>query len=103
MGALPVYVDSPKAGTNRKISGKVFCGEGISQYPANQAQIKIMDGKKVIASITTGPTGDYEVSSAFVRNKNYQIEAEAKCGKVSRQFSLMGELSMENLDLYLRR
>ncbi|MEK7356053.1 MAG: hypothetical protein AAB250_06360 [Bdellovibrionota bacterium] len=96
---VPVLERKP---AQRKVSGKVFCGEGISQVPANHASVELVGGAKTVASVSTGNDGAYEISASLDPDSSYSLSAKGSCGKSSR--GLPKDLStLSGADLFLRK
>lgn len=85
-----------------KISGRVFCGEGISQVPANHTVIRLIYSNKVISTTTTDNTGNYSISAPLETKKDYELIASTACG--SSKFSVSKSTQeQKNKDFYLKK
>ncbi len=84
--AAPVYVaaallDSSGRAVN-KISGRVYCGDGMKQRPANRARIDVLDKAKVLTTITTDMDGSYTLQYKPGFREDFQFSISANCGQV---------------------
>lgn len=93
---VPVLTRKP---LSRKIAGKILCGEGLSQRPANHAAVTLIDNDKVIASASTDVNGVYNIVASISVEKTYKLQSSAKCGTSIREISLKED---SNYDLILK-
>lgn len=75
----PVFVGKLKPVT-RKISGRIYCGEGLSQRPANKATVALMNNNKTVQSITTEHDGTFSFSATFELEGKYSYLIKSSCG-----------------------
>ncbi len=75
---VPVLERKP---IQKKIYGKVFCGEGITQVPANHASVALTAKGRSLASVSTDVSGAYTVSTSIENHQSYELKASATCGK----------------------
>jgi hypothetical protein len=61
----------------------VYCGEGISQRPANQAAVVLMKDNLAISTFSTSTDGAYTISASIHSNASYALQVNAKCGSAS--------------------
>lgn len=87
----------------RKFSGQVYCGEGITQTPANHALVSLMHENQTVSSVSTDTTGNFIIAAPIDPEYSYRLSATASCGKYSR--SLPKNPKAENTEeiLYLRK
>ena len=78
----PVFVGERKEVT-RKISGRIYCSEGMKQVPANKATIEIRNKNKVVRSTSAEVDGTYAFSSTFELEGEYVFAIIARCGKLT--------------------
>ena len=94
---VPVLTRKP---IQRKVSGKITCGEGFSQRPAGHVTISLIEGNKVVASTSSNSDGTYNVLVSAAIEKTYQLKASSKCGNAIKEISLTEDA---NFDLNLSR
>lgn len=93
---VPVLTRKP---IYRKITGKVFCGEGLSQYPANHAAVVLTGENKTVASTLTDTNGNFNLLASISVEKAYKLQASSKCGNSTQDLSLKEE---SNYNLILK-
>lgn len=81
---VPVLERAP---IQRKVSGRVFCGEGLSRFPVNYASVRFQRAKQTIASTSTDADGRYVITIATDPNGNFELLASAKCGRASQKIT----------------
>lgn len=96
---VPVLVRKP---LNTKIFGKAFCGEGISNVPANHAEITLLHGDKIISKVWTETNGSFVVSSPRDPELTYILNAKASCGRDTLRISKVFNAEKET-NLYLKK
>lgn len=82
----------------RKISGTVFCGDGVSRFPANAAKVIFFEGSAKIAELSTASNGSFSASEYFKRGVEYTVQATAVCGFKSQVFRIEGA-KLENYQI----
>ena len=97
----PVFVGKTKAVT-RKISGRIYCGEGLKQVPANKATLELKNKDKIVRTLSTEPDGTYSFSSTFELVGPYSFAINSRCGKMLA--ILPSDLShdLENQDFWIK-
>ncbi|MFN7905405.1 MAG: hypothetical protein ACK5P5_09500 [Pseudobdellovibrionaceae bacterium] len=68
----------------RKISGQVFCGEGITQTAVNHATVSLISENKIVTSTSTDIRGNYMISTPLNAEVSYQIKVTSSCGESIR-------------------
>ena len=95
--AVPVL---ERKATLRKISGTIFCGEGLAQTLANKASVELVNGTQTLGSASTSSDGSYSFMAPLNSKLNYSLKAKASCGSASRELlEASKDLSGENLNL----
>ena len=96
----PVYLLERKT-IPMKITGRVFCGEGLTAAGANRADVKIQKDSKVLNSSMAAFDGSYLLEVPYDGSAEYTISALAKCGRAT--VSLPGALTKTttSLDIHL--
>lgn len=97
----PVFVATLKPVT-RKVSGRVYCGEGLAQRPANKATVNIMNNGKMIATATTESDGAFSFSTKFELDGGYEYSVKSSCG--TKTTAVPSDLSrdLENQDFWIK-
>jgi hypothetical protein len=89
---VPVLTRKP---IQRKVSGKIMCGEGLSQRPANHATVSLNDGDIVVASASSNSDGTYTILASILIEKPYQLRVSSKCGNSIKEISLKDDSSFD--------
>lgn len=97
----PVFVGKLKPVT-RKISGRVYCGEGLSQRPANKATIELVIKNKTIKSTTSEVDGSYFFSASFELDGEYSFLISARCGKTTAKLPSDLTNDLLNQDFWIK-
>lgn len=97
IGGVPVLERKPAL---RTLSGRAFCGTGLSQSPVNHAAIQLFDGDNAVASASTDSGGSYLIRASLEVGVVYRLTASAKCGSASTEFPMDGKSVTLN-DLFL--
>lgn len=71
----------------RKISGHIYCGEGLSQRPANRARIDLVEKKKILLTVTSDMDGTYTLSYQPGIKENFQFSISASCGSIKESLN----------------
>ena len=61
----------------RRFSGQVYCGEGVTQTPANHVFVSLMHEDQTVSSVTTDTTGNFILASPIDSEFSYQLSAAA--------------------------
>lgn len=69
----------------RKISGKVWCGEGLTRKSANSARIELKWQNQLVAAISTGADGNYTLSAPLKPEAIYLLTAKGSCGSYTSE------------------
>ncbi len=85
----------------RKISGKVYCGHGLNQSPANNAQIELMQNSTTQFSGKTDANGSYVILQPIEPKKAYFLTAKSKCGETRTEVGFAKNAKDLTQDLYL--
>lgn len=86
----------------RKISGNVWCGEGLTKRPANHARIELKKKKELIASFSTGPDGVYTLSAPLEEDAIYLLTAKSPCGSSKNELKAESK-DFTGINLYLEK
>jgi hypothetical protein len=97
----PVFVGKLKAVT-RKISGRIYCGDGPSQRPANKAAIELVNNKKVVRSTTSESDGTYSFSATFELEGGYSFSIKSNCGQIAAPVPSDLTKDLENQDFWIK-
>ncbi len=97
----PVFVGKTKAVT-RKISGRIYCGEGLKQVPANKATLELKNKEKVVRTISTEADGTYSFSSTFELEGDYIFSITSRCGKIVATLPRDLTHDLENQDFWIK-
>lgn len=90
-------VVDPSGRVLKSIKGHVYCGDGLTQKPANRAQIDLVEKNKILVSATSNMDGSYEMIYKKGFRSDYQITISSKCGNT--QTSLPIELVKNQTDI----
>ncbi|MBL7545159.1 MAG: hypothetical protein JNL11_15180 [Bdellovibrionaceae bacterium] len=64
------------------IKGHIYCGEGVTQRPANRARIDLVSKGKILTSTTSNMDGTYQMNYKAGFKEGYQITiTSSKCGQ----------------------
>lgn len=88
----------------KKVTGKVYCGEGISLKPINHATVNLVENDKIISTVSTDTNGFYVFTFNFsVENpQQYLLQCSEKCGQARKEISFQKELGDLSYDLFLK-
>lgn len=107
LGLVSCAVSGPKnSGTmeaaERRLSGRVVCGDGALSPPAAHARVELKKDFKVVGSVSAGSDGRYVLSASIDPKASYILSAVAACGNGSRALpaGLPGDLREQNLSLF---
>jgi hypothetical protein len=84
VGGPPNIIVTGPLRVERRISGIIYCGEGLSKIQIRQAQIELKDGPHVVSTGTWKENGQYLIRASFEQNKEYQVHVKSKCGEASK-------------------
>jgi hypothetical protein len=87
----------------RKISGRVFCGEGISQTPANHAVITIHKENKNLGTASTDASGSYTLLASMDPLSTYEIRATGSCGKATATLEKGASKESPEIHFFLKK
>lgn len=99
VGSFPV--GNQLAPVMRKITGKVYCGHGLSQVPANKAQVELTQNSITQFSGKTDANGEYVILQALEPKKTYFLSAKSKCGETRTEVGFAKNAKDLTQDLYL--
>ena len=85
----------------RKISGKVYCGHGLSQAPASKAQIELTQNSVTVFSGKSDASGNYVILQTMEPKKIYFLSAKSKCGETRTEVGFAKNAKELIQDLYL--
>ncbi len=77
----PVFIANSKP-ASRKISGRIYCGEGMRQVPANRATVEIKNKNKVTATASTETDGSFAMKATFELEGDYTYAIKGRCGQL---------------------
>jgi hypothetical protein len=87
----------------KKISGKVFCGAGAMQVPANHAMVSLLKGAVKVNSVSTKTNGEYSLSAQFSAKEQYFIEVKANCGDAIQELPKFASETILSMDFNLEK
>lgn len=93
---VPVLTRKP---ISKKISGRIYCGEGLSQRLANHVTVSLLDNDKIVSTASTDSNGIFSITANISLEKSYKLQAAAKCGTATKEISLKDD---SNYDLILK-
>lgn len=86
----------------RKISGNVWCGEGLTKRPANHARVELKKKKELVASFSTGADGAYTLSAPLEQDAIYLLTAKSSCGNSKNELKAEAK-DFTGINLYLEK
>ncbi len=95
---IPILERKP---VTRKISGQVFCGEGITQTAANHAIVSLISENKIVTSTSTDIRGNYLISTLLNPEISYQIRVTSSCGESVRPLEKDSNLKLAEENFYI--
>ena len=84
--AAPVYIAAALLDQSgrvlNKISGHVYCGDGVKQRPANRARIELWEKTKILTTITTDMDGSYSLNYKPGFKEDFHFMISSSCGQL---------------------
>ncbi len=80
---------------SRNISGKVKCGDSLTQRPANRVTVNLFDGDNIIATASSDANGAYSMTANISTEKPYKLQAVEKCGTATKEIILKENSSFD--------
>lgn len=98
VGGIPFGETRP---VQRKISGRVLCGQSTMSNPVNNAVVSLQKDDQVIGSTSTTADGKYVVTGRIDAVGNYTLVVKSHCGEKSLRIpaGLTHELREQNFYL----
>jgi hypothetical protein len=87
----------------RKVSGSVYCGEGIERTQVNNAQIILKNGSKILVTTSTNLEGWYSLSIPVDTKAIYELHVQSSCGEKSISLSGAAVDAEDNRNFILER
>ena len=82
----------------RQFSGRIFCGERISQYPLSRAVVTLWKSGQRISETSSAADGSYQLNSAIDTGSSYELHVVGRCGTASRALSEKDLLGLSGAD-----
>jgi hypothetical protein len=98
---VPLIISNPNP-VQRRISGKIFCGEGIAETLIRNADIELKKDTKVVAQGSWREGGTFVIQASFDRNTHYIVAVKTRCGEGSKPvpLNLLSDLTDFNFHLH---
>ena len=97
--AVPI---GDRKSVQKKVSGRVYCGDGLSQRPSAHALVSLNCGTKIQVSTSTDVDGRYGLSVGVQTEKACRLSVRSVCGQALKDLSLIRDEELREQDFFIK-
>jgi hypothetical protein len=98
---VPVILADP-APVQRRITGRIFCGQGIDETVVRHGDVALISDGKAVANAAWKEGGTFAISAVFNRNVAYTVKVKVACGEASKPVPLNLLSDLTDFDFHMQ-